>query len=1027
MNFKFDCHKSLERLHVGCEKPRAYFVPYKTLDAAKRNLRAESEQFTSLCGDWDFKYFPNESYLPDFTAEGFTTEGFDKLTVPMSWQVMHERGYDKPNYTNVNYPYPIDPPHVPADNPCGLYVRSFDMAKVGDSDVFINFEGVDSCFYLFVNDKFAAYSQVSHMTSEINITKYLKKGENTLQVLVFKWCDGSYLEDQDKFRMSGIFREVYLLERSKNRVTDLFIKADLGDSLKKGSVEIEADTVGEGELEYTLLSPCGCVQASGKTEAKDGKAVVSFEVDAPMLWSDECPTLYTLCLSFGGEYICQKVGFKRVEIKDYVFYINGKKVKAKGVNRHDSHPLLGSATPMDHMREDLYILKRHNVNMVRTSHYPNDPRFLELCDELGFYVCDETDLETHGMAWGAESEKGDSYDSWCKLTNSPEWTESYLDRVERMYERDKNRTCVIMWSLGNESGVGENQRKMANYLRSRRSTNIVHCEDVSRRSYYEKWADDYHSQWEDVSDVTSFMYSGYSRCVDYLTNKNEKKPLFLCEYCHAMGNGPGDLQRYWDMIYKYDKFFGGCVWEFLDHSVAEGDNKYADPHYVYGGDYGDYPHDGNFCVDGLVYPNRKPHYGFLEHKQVVKPFRVELTEKGDLRIKNLRYFTTLEDTDLYWTVEKNGKTVKQGRITALNIKPQTSRSYKLDLGEWADGEFVYLTVSVKSNVATPWADVGYELGFEQIALSEPEAKNNAKPLAARLTVNDSEYSVTVTDGATSYTFDKLAGTLTSIKDNGRELLAKAALPTVWRAPTDNDRKIKNDWAKMGISAKTQLGCYGSEIICSNGACFKLRARMSLGERAMSPVLRTEVTYTVLSGNGLKIDFDVNVRKEIFSLPRFGLELQMTEDSENVVYFGRGSAESYLDKRHASKMGVYRTTATENFEHYVRPQENMAHADTKWLTVSSPAGHGLAFLRESGDFSFNCSHFTPKMLTETKHDYELVPLKETVVNIDYRHNGIGSNSCGPALPEELSLTEKQFAFSFRIKPAFVNNLCPFKEI
>lgn len=1027
MNFKFDYHKSLKVLHVGCEKPRAYFVPYKTPDAAKNNLRAESELFTSLCGDWDFKYFRNESCLPDFTAEGFSAEGFDKLTVPMSWQIMHSRGYDTPNYTNVNYPYPIDPPHVPADNPCGLYVRDFDLEGVGENEIFINFEGVDSCFYLFVNDKFAAYSQVSHMTSEINITSLVKEGKNTLKVLVFKWCDGSYLEDQDKFRFSGIFREVYLLRRSKNRVTDLFVKADLNENLSNGSVEIDADTVGGGELEYTLLAPCGCVLAGGRTVAEKGRATVSLAVDSPMLWSDELPNLYTLCLSFGGEHICQRIGFKRVEIKNSVFFINGKKVKAKGVNRHDSHPLLGSATPMDHMREDLYILKRHNVNMVRTSHYPNDPRFLELCDELGFYVCDETDLETHGMTWGAESEKDDAYDSWSKLTDSEEWTESYLDRVERMYERDKNRACVIMWSLGNESGVGENQRKMSQYLRWRRSTNIVHCEDISRRSCYDRWKGDYRGKWDDVIDLTSLMYYGYASCEEYLKDKSNKMPLFLCEYCHAMGNGPGDLKRYWDMIYKYDNFFGGCVWEFLDHSVAEGESKYADPHYVYGGDYGDHPHDGNFCVDGLVYPNRKPHYGFLEHKQVVKPFRVELTEEGNVRVKNLRYFTTLEDTDLFWSVEKNGRTVKQGRIASLNVKPQTSRSYRLDLGEWRADEFAYLNLSVRSNVSRPWAAIGYEIGSEQIALSEPSVKGEAKPTAARLTVNEGDYSVTVTDGATSYTFDKLAGTLVSIKDNGREMLAAAAVPTVWRAPTDNDRRIKHDWAKLGISAMTQVGCHGIDTVCSDEACFKLIAHLSLGERAMSPVLRTDVTYTVLSGSGIKIDFDVRVRDEVCSLPRFGLELKMVEDSENIVYFGRGTAESYVDKRHASRMGVYRTTATENFEHYVRPQENMAHADTKWLTVASPAGHGLAFFRDSADFSFNCSHFTPRMLTETEHDYELVPLKETVVNIDYRHNGIGSNSCGPALHRDHALSEKRFSFSFRIKPAFVNNLCPFKEI
>jgi len=1026
MDIKFDFHKSLEHLHVGCEKPRAYFVPYKTACGAKRNLRAESELFTSFCGDWDFKFFRNESELCDFTAEGFTTEGFDKLTVPMSWQIMHARGYDTPNYTNVNYPFPIDPPHVPADNPCGLYVRSFELGNIGEDELFINFEGVDSCFYLFVNDKFAAYSQVSHMTSEINITEYVKEGTNTLKVLVFKWCDGSYLEDQDKFRFSGIFREVYLLERSKTHIVDLFVKADLNESLTVGTVEIEADTTADDELEYTFLAPCGCVLTSGKAEAKNGKAVVKFDLSEPMLWSDETPVLYTLSLIFGGEHICQRVGFKRVEIKNSVVYINGKKVKAKGVNRHDSHPLLGSATPMDHMREDLYILKRHNVNMVRTSHYPNDPRFLELCDELGFYVCDETDLETHGMTWGSSAEKGNAYDSWSKLTDSEEWTESYLDRVERMYERDKNRTCVIMWSLGNESGVGENQRKMTRYLRARRSTNIVHCEDVSRRSYYDKWTDDYHMKWEDVSDITSFMYYGYARCVDYLTNKNEKKPLFLCEYCHAMGNGPGDLKRYWDMIYKYDKFFGGCVWEFLDHSVAEGDNKYSDPHYVYGGDYGDHPNDGNFCVDGLVYPNRKPHYGFLEHKQVVKPFRVELNENGGIRVKNLRYFTTLEDTDLYWSVEKNGRTVKQGRIAALNIKPQTSRSYKLDLGEWENDEFVYLNVSVKSNVATAWADVGYEIGFEQIVLSEPDVKAAAQPLSVGLTVEESNYFITVTDGETVYTFDKLMGLLISVVDNGRELLAKAATPTVWRAPTDNDRKIKHDWSKFGIN-RAESRCYGTGLVSATAECVKIQARLSLSDKAMTPVLRSDVTYTVLSGNGLSVELDAKVRESIPSLPRFGIELQMVEDSENVVYFGRGTAESYIDKRHASKMGVYRTTATENFEHYVRPQENMAHADTKWLTVSSPAGHGLMFLRQSGDFSFNCSHFTSKMLTETAHDYELVPLKETVVNIDYRHNGIGSNSCGPALPDDVSLNEKRISFSFRLKPVFVNNVCPFKEI
>ena len=536
MKFEFNYHKSLEHLHVSCEKPRAYFVPHTTECSAKRGNRAESKLFTSLCGDWDFKYYPNETYLDDFISPDFTTAGFDKLTVPMSWQVNYKKGYDTPNYVNVNYPFPVDPPYVPNDNPCGLYVREFDMTEPLDKEYYINFEGVDSCFYLFVNDEFAAYSQVSHMTSEINVTKYLKMGTNTVKVLVFKWCDGSYVEDQDKFRFSGIFREVYILAREKAHVEDIFVKTYLADDFKSADVKVELTLTAAAEVEYKLCAPCGCTVAEGKTA--DGK--IEMSVASPALWSDEEPNLYNLYIKCGGEYICQRIGIKRVEIKNRVYYINGKKVKCKGVNRHDSHPILGSATPMDHMLEDLYILKRHNVNMIRTSHYPNDPRFLELCDVVGMMICDETDLECHGMRYGKNG-----FYSWDEITDSDEWTETYLDRVERMYERDKNRACVVMWSLGNESGVGRNQVKMADYLRSRDERNIVHCEDITRRRFRKDRYDDTdeYAKFECATDVDSFMYYSPAQCDHHLNKiKGLTRPLFLCEYSHAMGNGPGDLK-----------------------------------------------------------------------------------------------------------------------------------------------------------------------------------------------------------------------------------------------------------------------------------------------------------------------------------------------------------------------------------------------------------------------------------------------------------------------------------------------------
>ncbi len=548
MNFEFNFHKSLKTLHAGCEKPRAYFVPYSDEQTALADNRAASSRLLSLCGDWDFKHYASENHLDDFLADGFSTDGFDKLTVPMCWQSETGRGYDTPNYTNTKYPFPVDPPHVPAVNPCGLYVRDvFVPDEILEKEVYINFEGVDSCFYLFVNNTFAGYSQVSHSTSELNITPLLRKGYNNFKVLVFKWCDGSYLEDQDKFRFSGIFREVYLLARDKGHIKDIFVRPTLSEDYKKATLSVELTADKKLAVEYKLLSPSRIAIAEGKTDTDAG---ISVAVDSPELWSDETPELYTLVIKCGEEYIVQNVGFKDLKIKNRVIYINGKKVKAKGANRHDSHPYLGYATPMEHMLEDLYIMKRHNINMVRTSHYPNDPRFPALCDRLGFYMCDETDLETHGMG---------TVGYWDKLTDSEEWEESYLDRCERMFERDKNHVCVIMWSLGNESGMGVNQEKMYEYLHSRMPDCIVHCEDASRR-----WAEhtfqnrtnephrflrDYHK----CSDIYSFMYWNTKDCVELvLKNKKADMPLFLCEYCHAMVTVPETLRnigiRYTPMI-----------------------------------------------------------------------------------------------------------------------------------------------------------------------------------------------------------------------------------------------------------------------------------------------------------------------------------------------------------------------------------------------------------------------------------------------------------------------------------------------
>ena len=1036
--FDFKYHRSLETLHVNCEKPRAYFIPYDTEKKALADRRASSANLISLCGDWDFRFYENPTLIEDFTSPDFSSEGFDKMQVPRSWQTVLGKGYDVPNYTNVVYPFPFDPPHVPAANPCGLYSRDITLgAQFLKKEIYINFEGVDSCFYLFVNGSFAGYSQVSHCTSEINITSLLREGKNNLRVLVFKWCDGSYMEDQDKFRLSGIFREVYLLARDRNHIRDIYLRPSLAEGYATGALKIETEADTALDYTYRLLSPDGTEIASDvSTVGKDTEITVT----SPELWCDEIPNLYTIVIHCGSEYIALSVGFKELKIKNGVIYINGKKVKARGINRHDSHPILGAAVPEDHMLHDLYIMKRHNINTVRTSHYPNDPRFPGMCDRLGFYLIDETDIETHGCQ---------IVKYWDFITDSDDWTEAFLDRSARMFERDKNHPCVIMWSVGNEMGVGKNQAKAYDYFHRRMPECIVHCEDFSRRhashilnrngkSYSSSPYDIYRDQ--KCCDVMSYMYWSPEDCAELYLKSREKitkeLPLFLCEYAHAMGIGPGDLKAYWDVIYSNDRFFGGCVWEYCDHSVATGDDIYNNPRYVYGGDFGDIPNDNNFCVDGMVYPDRRPHTGLLEYKQVLKPFRITETdlEEASFRIKNMRFFTSLADTSVYWRFERDGKTLRKGFIPSPSINPGTSKKFIIDLDGVDKTKGGELTVTLVSNTDTEWAQAGYELGFEQISF-EPVNTEKTGLLSsisadASLSVCEDNERVTVTAGETAYAFGKLTGLLCSVIDNGREMLASPVTPTVWRARTDNDRKIFRDWVNTGYNTPV-IDCRGLDIVETTDTSVTLKSKLIMSNFGRMPFLRLDITYTVLAEGGVIIRTDAERCDPKYdspapALPRFGFEFKMPEHNERLVYFGRGSNESYEDMNNSSKLGIFETTVSDNFEHYIRPQENSAHVHTRWMSVSNLYGHGLLALSVDRPFSFNCCHYTPLQLFNTAHDYELVPLKETVVNIDYRNAGIGSNSCGPALNEKFRINESAFSFTFRLLPANLANVDPAEE-
>ncbi|MBP5230096.1 MAG: DUF4981 domain-containing protein, partial [Clostridia bacterium] len=884
------------------------------------------------------------------------------------------RGYDVPNYTNIKYPYPVDPPRVPDRNPCGLYCRKVTLPRIEGKVIFVT-EGIDSCCYLFVNGRFASYTQVSHGTSETDVTPFLKEGENEFRMLVFKWCDGSYLEDQDKFRLSGVFRDVYLLFLPEKHVTDVYVRAALNGDFSAGTVRAEGDFPEEPEFSLYEKGPSGWEKCPSLT------------VERPRLWSDETPELYRLVVRSGREYIPFDVGFRTIAIQGRTVLLNGRPVKAKGVNRHDSHPEKGYAVSEEDMWLDLCLMKAHNINMVRTSHYPNDPRFYEMCDRIGMMVCDEADLETHGFTLEG---------TWDRLTDDPLWEEAYLDRAERLLERDKNFPCVVMWSVGNESGIGRNHEAMASYFASRDGTRLIHSEDETRRRAHLLHDSD-RAEESNCPFVTvdSRMYPSPAEIrSDYLENPVCFRPFFLCEYSHAMGNGPGDLKDYWDLIYAYDSFFGGCVWEFCDHSVRDRNGNDT-----YGGDFGDEPNDAEFCVDGLVYPDRRPHSGLLEYKQVIKPFSASLSG-GRLLLKNLRYFRGLEDLRLVWETEEDGQTVLKGGFENLDVPPQSEKAFDLPAEAVKTGRRRYLNVFLLTKEDKPWAKAGHEVGFEQIPLcGRPSALPSPGPGTFR---KDGE--------------DWVCGGI-RIR-NGEVLLPGCGEPgvlTVFRAPTDNDRYIKEDWHKAGYWPE-DLGPGEVRTVYEEKQADpeRLVCSFRLFGRDRTAVLEGTLTFEALvSGVRLSVDADRNT--DLMPLPRFGWEWKLPPAYRHAAYFGIGPFESYEDKRRAGRMGRYGIDADTHFEPYLRPQENMAHADTEELLLK---GNGrdlpdLRFDMESGPFSFNLNRYGSNEMASKKHVYELEKQPFAVLNVDVRQDAIGSNSCGPLPDARYRFNDAHIRFSVRL--------------
>ena len=1002
-------YENLSVLHENTMPARAYYIPASRRMDNLVEHREESDRMQLLNGTWKFQYFNSIYDIQDsFFEKNYDTENFDEIQVPSVWQMA---GYDTHQYTNIRYPFPFDPPYVPQDIPCGAYVHTFEYSRDEKAPKsFLNFEGVDSCFYVWINGSYIGYSQVSHMTSEFDVTDVLQDGTNTVAVLVMKWCDGSYLEDQDKFRMSGIFRDVYILKRPKQAISDYHIKTRIEDMLAK--VEIEMKFYSPLNVKISIEDRNGAVVALGSI-AEEGTAVL--EIASPELWNTENPYLYKLILETENEVIVDHIALRKIEIKDQVIYLNGQKIKFRGVNRHDSDPVTGFTINPEQITTDLTLMKQHNFNAIRSSHYPNAPFFYEMCDKYGFMVIDEADIEAHGpfMIYRKEDTDYNRFKRWNeKIADDPVWEEAIVDRVKLMVERDKNRFCIVMWSMGNESAYGCNFEKALEWTKNFDPDRITQYESARYRNYDETY--DYSNL-----DVYSRMYPALSEIQEYL-DKDGSKPFLLVEYCHSMGNGPGDFEDYFQMIQDNDKMCGGFVWEWCDHAIAHGTAENGKTIYAYGGDHGEEIHDGNFCMDGLVYPDRTVHTGLLEYKNVYRPARVISynKESGELVLHNYMDFDDLKDyVKISYELTQDGLVISKGILSEFSVAPHGEGKTNLKINVPENGK-CYLKLIYHLKKELPLLDEDHILGFDEIEVSKEDTKCKLAEKWIPKTVVDSELQVNENDTQIhikgrefAYTIDKRTALFTEMKFAGREYLNHPMELNIWRAPTDNDMYIKSEWKKAHYD-KAYTRAYTTEVVQGKHGV-KITSHASVVAETVQKILDVTITWKIEAAG--KIDADIAVTKddEFPDLPRFGVRMFLDKKLSAVRYFGMGPQESYCDKHQAASHGLYRADVGDLHEDYIRPQENGSHYDCEYVELNN-SRYGIVASAEKA-FSFNASYYTQEELEKKTHNYELIESDSVVFCVDYALNGIGSNSCGPVVLEQYRFDDVLFRFQFTLIP------------
>ncbi len=1014
---------SLERLPdwenpevVGINKALAHAtaVPYPSIPLALQGERYASPWVRLLNGDWQFHWAPNPGAAPEgFQQAEYDASAWDTVAVPANWQL---QGYGHPQYTNVQYPFPPDEmPRVPFEtNEVGSYRVAFTVPSEWQGRrISVVFDGVESAFYLWLNGQFVGYSQDSRLPAEFDLTPYLQPGENLLAARVYRWSDGTYLEDQDHWRLAGIYRDVYLWAAPRQHVRDFAVHTPLSADYRDGALQVRAwventdDAPADLSLSVALYDGQGralfeAPVAEGATLAAGEERPFEFErvIANPHKWSAETPYLYTLVLALrdpAGELIetqsC-RVGFRQVELREGKLFINGAPVLLFGVNRHDHDPEHGKAVPREAMLADIILMKQHNLNAVRTSHYPNNPYWLDLCDQYGLYVIDEANLESHGV--------------WAKPSNDPVWRTAFLERAIRMVERDKNHPSVICWSLGNESGYGPNHEAMADWIHANEPSRFVHYESAEREPYV---------------DVVSTMYPTVERIIEMATVPDDPRPVMMCEFAHAMGNSCGNLKEYVDAIRNTERLIGGFIWDWQDQGLIKVDEK-GQSYYCYGGDFGDVPNDGPFCCNGLVGPDRTIHPALIEYKYLVQPVAVEPLdlEAGELLITNRYDFLSLEGLEIAWTLSEDGVVIDSGAVPSLEIGPGEAQRVTLDLTqpELTPGAEYWLGLTFTRREAAPWAEAGHLVAWEQFRMPwEAPAPDLCCQAMPSLALQEDAARITVTGQGWSLAIDRALGEIVSWQAHGRDLLAQGPRLNLWRAPTDNDMaRGRSDsmavlWRTMGLDRLVRLvRQVSAEQVADQEVQVEVRFFTSPPGTTFGLACRQR--YTIYGSGDVVLDTYIDPTLHMGVLPRLGLQLRLAAGLDAMTWFGRGPHESYVDRKASAQVGRYAGSVDDQYVPYVVPQENGNKTDVRWVAITDPEGVGLLAVGQPL-LEVSAHHYTTENLTAAEHTNELEWQPEVTLNLDYGQSGLGGASCGPGTRREYLLPLAPTGFVVRLRP------------